>query len=106
MSIKKKHIRKQFRKNVLSRDRYTCVCCGAKPLIELLDPHHITDRNDMPNGGYVPENGITLCGDCHIKAEAFHNEKTPEPGFSPNELYERIGSSLQIAIAAATKSLR
>lgn len=26
-----------------------------------LDAHHITDRNEMPNGGYVPENGISLC---------------------------------------------
>ena len=52
MSKKKKRIRSNFRDLVFSRDGYKCVMCGAPELgIHKLDPHHITDRNFMPNGG-------------------------------------------------------
>lgn len=61
-----------------------------------MDAHHITDRNEMPNGGYVKENGITLCKEkCHMKAEKFHmtGGKEWEDGFHPDDLYEKIDSS-------------
>ena len=69
----KKDIRKNFRDSVFTRDKYTCKVCDTKSEEELLDAHHITDRNEMPNGGYVKENGITVCKvECHPFVEAFH----------------------------------
>lgn len=67
-----------------------------------LDAHHITDRTRMPNGGYVPENGITLCDDgCHRLVEVFHQTGIPALGFSPADLYARIGSLLEVAHTAS-----
>jgi hypothetical protein len=70
---------------------------------EELDSHHITDRNEMPTGGYVPENGITLCAACHEKAEAHHRGDPVLPGFTPQELYTVIGSSEELARAASER---
>ena len=53
----------------------------------------------MPNGGYVLENGITVCPDCHEQAEEWWQngyESGPE-GFSREDLYQKIGSSLEEA---------
>ena len=62
----------RFRAAVFGRDGFTCRGCGFASTPEraedALDAHHITDRNEMPNGGYVAENGITLCEVCHAKA--------------------------------------
>jgi hypothetical protein len=60
----------------------------------------------MPNGGYVKENGITLCDDndgyegCHMKAELFHISEGVEwtVGMHPDDLYRLIGSSKELAI--------
>jgi hypothetical protein len=100
MSQEKKQIREAFRQAVFERDGYCCLMCGKKA--GKLDAHHIEDRLDMPNGGYVPENGITLCaGDdtdnCHWKAEQYHATGAAYPGYSPEELFARIGSSLEMA---------
>lgn len=75
--------------------------CGKKRTGEELDAHHITDRNEMPKGGYVPENGITVCKeDCHFKVELFHINEGKEwsDGLHPNDLYKMIGSSYELAI--------
>ena len=70
-----------------------------------LDAHHITDRNELPNGGCVAENGISLCETgCHLLAEVFHRTGTAHPGFSPADLYERIGSSRDAAERASSES--
>ena len=45
----------------------------------------------MPNGGYVPENGISLCEKCHVLAEA------QAQGYEPEKLYMLIGSSAALA---------
>jgi hypothetical protein len=79
--------------------------CGKDQRNAILNAHHITDRHEMPNGGYVLENGITLCdiqNGCHWKAEAFHRGEQVENGFSPAELYERIGSSYDCAYMQAS----
>ena len=100
----KKLIRAKFRASVFSRDKYTCRMCGYKPGdIFLLDAHHITDRTLMDNGGYVMENGVSLCGKCHIKAEAFHQTGESVIGFSPEDLYEKINSSHEKAVKASKK---
>ncbi len=96
----KKRTRNAFRKAVFGRDRFQCVVCGGRPGIDELDPHHITDRNEMTNGGYIAENGITLCKECHIKAEQFHATGQAVEGYSPDDLYNLIGSSKGEAIDA------
>jgi len=100
MSGNKKLVRDKFRESTFKRDLYKCKMCNSK---ESLDAHHITDRNLMPNGGYVKENGISLCPLCHQKAEEFHSTGTSHPGYSPLDLYAKIGSSEEIARKASEK---
>jgi len=57
----------------------------------------------MPNGGYVKENGISVCDDCHLKAETFWSTGEALEGFSPADLYKLIGSSLEDATAASER---
>ena len=96
----KKAVRERFRTSVFERDGYKCRCCGATGD---LDAHHITDRHDMPNGGYVPENGISLCPECHLKAERYHASGHKEfvEGYHPDQLYALIGSSYELAFETA-----
>lgn len=99
MSNKKKLVRAKFRDSVFARDNYQCIICGLKAdrknPEEVLDAHHINDRNDMPHGGYVPKNGASLCKinkNCHLKAEK------REPGCEPETLYKIIKSSYEEAV--------
>ncbi len=98
----KKLIRQQFRDAVFSRDRHTCRFCDSG---QDLDAHHITDRNQMPNGGYVVENGISLCPVHHMQAEQFHITSGREwvSGMHPDDLYLLIGSSHAIAVESANR---
>jgi len=100
--MSKKKIREQFRTAVFKRDKNTCqLCLKTHKDIEGLDAHHITDRSEMPNGGYVKENGITLCKDeCHMKCEKFHITGGLEwnEGLHPDDLYKNIKSSKELAI--------
>ncbi len=81
--------------------------CGLKASVEeaekVFDVHHIVDRSEIVNGGYVMENGITLCHTDHLKAEEFHATGVAAPGFSPEELYEKIGSSKEKAVEASKR---
>lgn len=83
--------------------------CGYKTktteeALEIFDVHHVTDRSLMPHGGYVLENGITLCKDpCHLLAEKFHSTGVAHIGFAPDDLYKKINSSHQKAIEASNK---
>lgn len=105
--MNKKQIRENFRDSVFKRDKYTCQVCGEKhDSIETLDAHHITDRSEMPNGGYVKENGITVCKkDCHFKVEWFHITEGEEwnEGLHPDDLYKKISSSKELAILKSEK---
>jgi 5-methylcytosine-specific restriction endonuclease McrA len=98
----KKQIRENFRSSVFKRDKNTCQVCGKKhEYVSGLDAHHITNRTLMPNGGYVKENGITVCdGECHMKVEKFHitNGKAWEEGLHPDDLYKKINSSKELAV--------
>lgn len=98
----KKQIRKGFREGVFERDGNKCVFCAVT---ENLDAHHITDRHHMPNGGYVKENGITLCPIHHLKAEKWHmtNGRDCEDGMSPTDLYKKINSSFKLARDASDR---
>ena len=97
MSKNKKQIRYDFRNSCFERDNYRCVVC--KKITSEIDCHHITDRNEMPNGGFVEENGITLCSECHMKAEKYHITSGKEwvDGFHPLDLYKLIKSNLDLA---------
>ena len=88
----KKMVRHLFKDAVFNRDKHKCVLC---PYTKDLDAHHITDRNEMPNGGYVVENGITLCPEHHIDAERFHVTGGQDwvEDMHPNDLYRKINSS-------------
>jgi 5-methylcytosine-specific restriction endonuclease McrA len=101
MSSEKKKVRERFRQSVFERDHHRCRVCNAKDVV--LDAHHITDRNLMPNGGYVAENGIALCPTCHEKAEIFHSTGTAHPGFAPEDLYRLIRSDVERARKASEK---
>ena len=111
MSQNKKAVRKAFRDDTFKRDGYKCCCCGFKSspakAEEELDAHHVSPRESMPGGGYVKENGISLCkGDdgssCHEKAELVL-KGSDIPGFTPDDLYSLIGSSREQAIKASEK---
>jgi hypothetical protein len=92
MSTKQDHKRwrKQFNESCLERDGHKCVFCQEK---DNLDVHHITDRHDMPNGGYGAKNGITVCNEHHLKCEEFHIYGTCEPEYHPKALYAKIGTT-------------
>lgn len=104
MSTKQDHKRwrKQFNEDCLERDGHKCVFCDVT---EDLDVHHITDRHEMPNGGYVISNGITLCPDHHMMAEEYHmtEGESCQPGMWPADLYKKIGSSYIQAVMDSEK---
>lgn len=58
--------RDEFRNAVFTRDNHKCVNCGAPAV----DAHHLIERRLWPDGGYHLDNGVSLCGTCHIHAEA------------------------------------
>jgi hypothetical protein len=122
MKSRKKQVRAAFRLAVFERDGYRCRVCGkqwspdqADPNQKLVNAHHITDRSEMPNGGYVMENGITVCDvgsfenpsqSCHMRVEQWHITRDDpewkggqrvEDGLHPDELYDLIGSSFEQA---------
>ena len=57
--------RDEFREGVFNRDKHRCVICG----VVAQDAHHIIERRLFIDGGYYLDNGASLCGECHIKAE-------------------------------------
>lgn len=105
--LTKKEIRSNFRKTSLKRDQYKCVMCGFKSSPEKaedeLDVHHITNRKEIVNGGYVKENGISLCEECHKKAEEFHSTGISHPSYSPEDLYKKINSNYEKAVEESEK---
>lgn len=94
---KKKLTRQKFRESVFNRDNHTCKFCNCK---NDLDAHHIVDRSLMPNGGYVIENGITLCHEHHMEAEQYHISDGEDfvEGMHPFDLYTIIGSNYELAV--------
>lgn len=57
--------REDFKKLVFDRDNHNCVICGNLAV----DAHHIMDRKLFEWGGYLLDNGASLCSSCHIQAE-------------------------------------
>lgn len=107
MKSTKKQIRRLFRESCLKRDKYSCVKCEIKQSQQIhLEVHHISDRTTIPGGGYVLENGISLCEECHLKAEMFHATGTSFPGYSPEDLYQAIASSKELAVSKSHEFLQ
>jgi hypothetical protein len=97
MSQKQNHKkwRKQFNEDCLKRDKDKCVFCNETIN---LDVHHITDRKEMENGGYVMSNGITVCHVHHYYCEQFHMTGGGcKLEYHPDALYIKIGSSYEKA---------
>jgi hypothetical protein len=74
----------------LASYRHPCDTTG------ILEAHHITNRNEMPNGGYVVENGITLCPKHHRQVEG-------EGVKARHSLYVMLGSTEEGARKAAER---
>lgn len=102
MSKQKQLIRERFNFACLNRDGHKCVFCERT---DNLDVHHIRNRSLMPNGGYVRQNGITLCPEHHLMAEKFHQTNGAEwvEGMHPDDLYRMIGSSREEAVRASER---
>jgi hypothetical protein len=127
---RKKEMRRKFREAVFERDGYRCVVCGFESSPERaeheLDAHHISPRENMPHGGYVKENGVSLCDPsktgkplahgCHYRAEQIllrisegwergvglpEHPEDYEYAYLPEALYEAIGSSYEAAVRAS-----
>ena len=92
MSTKENHKRwrKQFNEDCLERDGHKCYFCEIN---FALDVHHITNRKDMPNGGYVKSNGITVCPRHHLLCEEWHQTGDGVMKYKPENLYIYIDSS-------------
>lgn len=54
-----------FRAAVFSRAGMACVICHAPAK----DVHHVLERRLWPDGGYYVDNGVAVCGECHLRAE-------------------------------------
>lgn len=57
------HAVSEWRKAVFARDDFTCQECGARGV--KLRAHHIRPWCGFPQLRFDPENGVTLCVDCH-----------------------------------------
>lgn len=57
--------RDDFREATFLRDDHRCVVCGAPAV----DAHHILERRLWADGGYLLDNGASLCASHHLAAE-------------------------------------
>lgn len=94
--------RSDWREVVFDRDQKRCVICGK----EAIDAHHIIERKLWPDEGYYLDNGVSLCAECHLRAEktevscnrlrvAAKIQKTHlPPQFSPEDKIDKWGNYL------------
>jgi hypothetical protein len=59
---------------VLARDNYTCQHCHRqfKPRTPHLAAHHLKGYTEYPELRYDLENGLCLCGECHMAVHGKH----------------------------------
>jgi 5-methylcytosine-specific restriction endonuclease McrA len=56
---------RNWRKQVLKRDKYKCQMPGCKRKGKRMQTHHIRKWSAASSLRYEVSNGITLCWDCH-----------------------------------------
>lgn len=66
--------RKKFREDCVKRDNNTCIVPSCNSRVDDEkdgegDIHHIIERKLWPNGGYIKENGVSICNYHHRLAE-------------------------------------
>lgn len=69
---------KTWRKEVFSRDDYTCQKCGdrnGRGKTVYLEAHHIKRWSEYSDLRWNVDNGITLCKTCHRKTDNFGRKK-------------------------------
>lgn len=75
---------REWRITVYERDQYTCQCCftkGGNGVV--LNAHHLDGYNWCIEKRTDPDNGVTLCEDCHVD---FHGNYGR--GYNTREQYE------------------
>jgi hypothetical protein len=94
--------REAFNAAVFARDGCKCVMCGDPAE----DAHHILDRKLFPDGGYVADNGASVCNPCHMRCESTEigchelrsrigvDRAVLPPGFEPGRAYDKWGNEL------------
>ena len=88
---------RDWRKEVFSRDLYTCKCCrkrnGNGEYINL-HAHHIYNWKDNIDKRYDVNNGVTLCVKCHMKFHSIYgkknNTKEQYDEFLKNNIDEKV----------------
>lgn len=97
--------RSEFKGAVFARDHQRCVACGCPAV----DAHHIMQRKLFPDGGYLLDNGVSLCSGCHVLAESSQiscadlrvlagiKEVVLPPGFDPGFAYDLRGEPIDFA---------
>lgn len=77
-------------KKVLTRDNYTCQCCGKE--YDYLNAHHLDSWNWCKEKRYDETNGITLCKICHKNFHSLYGN-----GDNTKEQFEKwIGHAIEL----------
>lgn len=78
-----------FVKTVMARDNYTCQCCGKRSTKKMV-AHHLNGYNWCIEERVNPNNGITLCENCHMNYHSIYGY-----GDNTKEQFEKwIGHAL------------
>ena len=59
----------EFKKRVLFRDKYRCVCCSKNYQLEV---HHLDGYDKFPEKICDVSNAVTLCKNCHKNFHAIY----------------------------------
>lgn len=73
--------RRKFRRTVFNRDDNTCTVPWCDATAD--DAHHIIERGQWDSGGYIPDNGASVCNHHHKHAE--------ENNIPPQAFWQWIG---------------
>lgn len=63
---------RDWRTSVFTRDNFTCGLCGKRG--KYLQAHHIRTFSNNPELRFDPNNGVTLCLECHGKTKTKESE--------------------------------
>lgn len=75
-----------WRKDVFSRDDFTCQCCGEKG--GTLHAHHLDNYADHKELRTEISNGVTLCKSCHLEFHSIYGQRNITTSTQFNEFKE------------------